>query len=217
MGHETQCAARSQLWCPVRIADHWDQVYADKQANELSWFQESPETSLRLLSAFGDPACAVIDVGAGESTLADRLLDLGWVDVNVLDVSQEALALVKKRLADRAGISYVCADLLHWKPPRQFDAWHDRAVLHFLTNASDRNRYIDLCASAVRPGGTATIGTFAVDGPTECSGLPTCRYDSQTLSDLFAPHFTLEHHEREEHPTPGGGVQHFAWSVLRRT
>jgi 2-polyprenyl-3-methyl-5-hydroxy-6-metoxy-1,4-benzoquinol methylase len=197
-------------------AEHWDAVYGSKQADQVSWFQERPETSLRLLSRFASARGSVVDVGAGESFLVDALLDDGWIDVTVLDVSREAVEAVQERLADRAGASFVVSDLMEWKPERQYDAWHDRAVLHFLTEPAQQERYRDVAATALLPGAVAVLGTFAPDGPTTCSGLPTCRYDAPMLSALCGSTFALEHHEREEHRTPWGAVQPFTWVVLRR-
>lgn len=217
--HHRECrgaAGRHDYREHVAGPEHWDDVYARQQVDEVSWFQERPETSLRLLTQFAPAGGALIDVGAGESSLADTLLDRGWPDVTVLDVSREAVRAVQARLADRVGASFVVTDLLDWQPARQYDAWHDRAVLHFLTEPSQQQRYRDVSARAVRPGGIAVLGTFAPDGPTTCSGLPTCRYDAPMLSALCGSTFTLIHHEREEHRTPWGAVQPFTWVVLRR-
>ena len=160
----------------------------------------------------------MVDVGAGASLLVDALLAAEWSDVTLLDVSREALALVKARVgaADTA-VSFVVADLLDWRPERQYDAWHDRAVFHFLTDPADRARYVDTMTKAVRRGGAAVLSTFADDGPASCSGLSTARYDAPALADTFGAAFTMERTEREEHVTPAGRIQPFTWVVLRRS
>lgn len=197
--------------------EHWDGVYATRATDGVSWFQARPATSLRLLEAFGDTAGSVIDVGAGTSTLVDELLALGWGDVTVLDVSNEALELVRTRLASRGlAASAVVCDLLQWIPERTYDVWHDRAVLHFLTQPQDRTRYVETAAQAVRPGGHLVIGAFAEDVPTRCSGLATMRYSVQELASVFSAGFDLVHSERGEHRTPDGTAQSFTWAVLRR-
>ena len=195
-------------------AAHWDGVFTTKAADEVSWHQAEPATSLRLLAAAAPPPAAVVDVGAGAGVLPDRLLATGWTDVTVLDVSGAAVAAVRDRLGER--IAYVVTDLLAWAPPRGYDAWHDRAVFHFLVDTADRARYVDVAARAVRPGGVAVVATFAADGPTSCSGLPTARYDADALAAVFAPRFVAEASAREEHGTPFGTVQPFTWVVLRR-
>jgi 2-polyprenyl-3-methyl-5-hydroxy-6-metoxy-1,4-benzoquinol methylase len=214
--HHRASLTSSGTVCSMASAEHWDTVYGTRRANEMSWFQASPDTSVRLLSRYATRGGAFIDVGAGESVLADTLLDQGWTDVTVLDVSTEAVSAVQTRLAGRAGVSFVVADLLDWEPDRQYDAWHDRAVLHFLVDAAQQDHYSRVSADAIRQGGIAVVGTFATDGPTHCSGLPTCRYDVPMLAALCGSHFALEHHEREEHLTPSGAIQPFTWVVLRR-
>jgi SAM-dependent methyltransferase len=159
----------------------------------------------------------VIDVGGGASFLVDGLLARGFSDVTVLDVSQHALDEVEQRLGERAGsVNLVCGDLLTWAPDRRYDIWHDRALLHFLTDPIDRDRYVKLAERTVRDDGALIIGTFADDGPTQCSGLPVLRYTPAELATVFSKSFTLVAHEREEHTTPAGVIQPFTWVVLRR-
>ena len=196
---------------------HWDDVYATKGTDRVSWFQARPATSLRLLEAFGETPPSLIDVGAGASTLVDELLVRGWTDITLLDISHEALDLVRTRLASRGlAATAVACDLLTWEPDRTYDLWHDRAVLHFLTQPQDRARYVETAARAVRPGGHLVIGAFAEDGPRHCSGLPTARYRPDELASVFSADFELVHSEREGHHTPDGTVQSFTWAVLRR-
>lgn len=203
---------------PRGSGSYWDGVYAARRGEELSWFQAAPETSIRLLERFASPTGSVIDIGAGSSPLATALLDAGWRDVTVLDISDTALAAARGRLGERAAqVTFLTGDLLSWQPQRTYDAWHDRAVFHFLVDAADRGRYVALAAGAVAPGGVLILATFAADGPTQCSGLRTARYDPSELADIFAPGFSLVHAEREEHHTPGGAVQPFSWVVLRAT
>jgi SAM-dependent methyltransferase len=200
------------------LARHWDDRYRASDAGEFSWFQAEPVMSLRLLTELAPRPGSIIDVGAGASVLVDALLDTGFDDVTVLDVSDEALALVRTRLARRSGeVTFEVADLLAWSPNRQWDAWHDRAVFHFLVEPDDRATYVAAASRAIAPGGVAVIGTFAPDGPEQCSGLPTARYDAEGLAHEFGPAFRLEQAEREIHRTPAGGSQPFTWVVLRRT
>jgi SAM-dependent methyltransferase len=196
---------------------HWDLVYAAKASDEVSWFQAAPSTSWRLLERWGSAATSFVDVGSGASRLVDVVLDAGWRDVTLVDVSEEALKEIRVRLGDHGvNVSFVVADVCLWQPNRTFDAWHDRAVFHFLVDAADRDRYVRLITQTVVPGGIVVIGTFAADGPTQCSGLPTARYDPEDIAGIFGSSFVLEHVEREEHITPNGIVQPFSWTVLRR-
>ena len=196
---------------------HWGEVFRTKDVTAVSWYQADPVMSLRLLSEVVPRPRSVIDVGAGASVLVDALLDADFEDLTVLDVSDRALTVVRDRLADRAQqVAFVVADLLTWMPERQWDAWHDRAVFHFLVDPHDRAAYVTTASGAVGPGGVVVVGSFALDGPDRCSGLATARYDAASLADQFGEDFRLERAEREVHHTPGGADQAFTWAVLRR-
>jgi SAM-dependent methyltransferase len=199
--------------------DRWENVYATLMSTELSWYEREPTTSLRLVEeAAPGPSAAVVDIGAGVSTLVDRLLADRFGDVTVLDISQHALDLVRERLGERAeqAVTFVHEHVVKWKPSRTFDVWHDRAVFHFLTDPTARDRYVDLAARSIPAGGTLILATFALDGPTRCSGLPVTGYSATDLEETFSAHFKLVQSEREDHVTPGGVVQPFTWAVLER-
>ena len=163
---------------------HWQQVYKEKGEYQVSWFQDQPAISLELIEGVGaKPSSAIIDIGGGASRLMDALVDRGYGDLSVLDLSESATSIAKARLADRAAqVKWIVADVTQWKPTRAYDLWHDRAAFHFLTRASDRDAYIDRLIKAVPSGGHVIIGTFAMDGPERCSGLPVVRYDAARLS-----------------------------------
>lgn len=195
---------------------HWDAAYTRTQ-DGFSWYQPEAATSLRLIAGTGvDRSAPVIDVGGGASTLVDGLLSDGFRDVTVLDLSPVGLDIARRRLgagADR--VRWLATDLLTWVPARAYALWHDRAVLHFLTDPDDRRRYVEVLAKALAPGGHAVIGTFAQDGPTECSSLPTARYSPEGIAELLGPGFTTVLTQREEHTTPSGRTQPFSWLVAR--
>ena len=197
---------------------HWQRVYKEKDENQVSWFQERPTISLELIEAAGlDRSSAIIEIGGGASRLVDVLGETGYRDLTVLDVSESAVSIAKMRLGERAGmVNWIVADVTQWKPARSYDLWHDRAAFHFLTEASDRAAYIDRLTKAVQPGGHAIIGTFALDGPERCSGLPVVRYDAAQLSATLTPSFALVDMRRHDHKTPWGAIQHFQFSVFRR-
>ena len=197
---------------------HWQRVYKEKGENQVSWFQERPIISLELIEAAGvDHSSAIIDIGGGASRLVDALAETGYRDMTVLDVSESAVSIAKMRLGERAAmVKWIVADVTEWEPTRSYDLWHDRAAFHFLTDESDRSAYIDRLTKAVRPGGHAIIGTFALDGPERCSGLPVVRYDATQLSATLTPAFALVDMRRDDHKTPWGAIQHFQFSVFRR-
>jgi hypothetical protein len=196
-------------------AEYWNDRYATIGGSAVSWFQESPEISLRLI---GDvPAAAIVDVGGGASGLAGALQRAGHADITVVDLSQEAITQGLSRCADPAAIATIVTDVRAWQPNRQYRVWHDRAAYHFLTDATDQQNYWSKVRACVPEGGTVVIATFAEDGPEMCSGLPVTRYSPEELIAAMGPGFTVTHSEREIHVTPTGAEQRFIWLVAERT
>ncbi len=197
------------------LSHYWDDRYEQAGETNVSWFQPCPGVSLELIEAAGiERATPVIDVGGGGSRLVDHLLARGFTDVTVLDVSNIALEISRRRLHESEQAHWVQADVLTWRPDRRWDLWHDRAVFHFLANPADRDVYLDRLATGLRAGGTFIIGTFAADGPDRCSGLPVCRYDPTTLADTIVaaiPTAAVRTSRREIHTTPNGTHQPFTW------
>jgi SAM-dependent methyltransferase len=198
---------------------HWEQIYASRASDDLSWFQLHAERSLALIRNTAVALDgAIIDVGGGASALAADLLHAGYSSLWVLDISAAALDAARQRLGEQAvRIHWLESDVTRAElPPAHFDIWHDRAVFHFLTAADDRAAYVERACAAVRPGGHLIIATFAEDGPRQCSGLPVMRYDAAALSAEFAAATELVHTETETHRTPSGELQHFRYCHLRR-
>jgi SAM-dependent methyltransferase len=197
---------------------HWENVYTSKGENEVSWFQQNPAPSLALIAQVGaKPASAIIDVGGGASRLVDHLIERGFCDVTVLDLSAAALEVAKTRLGERADKAHwLVADATIWEPPRTYDVWHDRAAFHFLTEARDRDAYLARLRQGLKIGGHAIMATFALDGPEKCSGLPVERYDAARLAQTLGSGFELLHSQRNEHATPWGAQQRFQFSVFQR-
>lgn len=197
---------------------HWEGVYAEKSDGDVSWHQDVPSVSLEFADAAGvDASSVIIDVGGGTSQFADCLLDRGFKDVTVLDVSEPALAAARARLGTReADVRWIVADVTAWSPDRHYDLWHDRAVFHFMTVPGDRAAYVDRLSNALRPNGRAIISTFALDGPERCSGLPVMRYSPKTLAETLGPRFELIANRRHLHVTPWGTQQSFQFSLFCR-
>jgi SAM-dependent methyltransferase len=197
---------------------HWQNVYTSKDETEVSWFQENPAPSLELIAQLGaDRQSAIIDIGGGASRLVDHLIDRGFEDVTVLDLSEAALEAAKARLGSRASrVTWIVADATSWEPSRSYDIWHDRAAFHFLTEEGDRLAYVTRLARALKIGGYAIIATFALDGPERCSGLPVVRYDPASLGKTLGPGFALVDARRHAHATPWASEQSFQFAVFRR-
>lgn len=197
---------------------HWQGVYTKKGESDVSWYQESPAPSLELIGQVGaTTASAVIDVGGGASRLVDNLIDQGFKDVTVLDLSEAALEAAKARLGGRASqVHWIVADATLWEPHKAYDIWHDRAAFHFLTEDRDRAAYVVRLERALKVGGYAIIATFALDGPERCSGLPVVRYDPVRLGQILGPGLQVVDSRRHVHATPWGTEQSFQFSVFRR-
>ena len=210
-----------RIWGDDEMTDgaYWDSVLAEIGNNAPSWFQRYPARSLEMIKARGaDPETAIIDVGAGTSTLTAELLRLGYSELWALDISSAALLAARRNLG-------ASADRVHWMeadvttarlPPGHFDIWHVRAVFHFLTKPADRRAYVANGLRAIKPGGLLIIAIFAEDGPTRCSGLPVVRYDAESLAAQFGNACEVLQTEKEVHQTPSGKTQSFRYTLMRR-
>jgi SAM-dependent methyltransferase len=207
----------SQLSDESRKA-HWENVYATRAENEVSWFEDNPALSIELIGlARPAPQSAIVDIGGGASRLVDHLVARGFLHVSVLDISRASLEVAKKRLGDRATlVQWIAADVTEWSPAQTFDIWHDRAAFHFLVDPADRAAYIACTKKAVARGGYVIIGTFAKDGPEKCSGLPVSRYDAEGLADQLGADFESLAGRRHHHTTPWNSEQRFQFCVFRR-
>ena len=198
--------------------DHWQDVYEHCEPDQVSWHEPRPEPSLALIAGTAVPLdAAILDAGGGTSALARELLRRGYTDVTVADISAAALRRAREALGDTADrVECVEADLRIHRFDRAYDLWHDRAVLHFMVDEPDRDRYLANLRSAIRPGGHLILATFGPEGPTRCSGLPVRRYGAGELAALLTPEFSLLGSELVDHRTPGGSTQQFLYSHFRR-
>lgn len=200
------------------MQEHWQEVHSATAPDQVSWFRPHLKTSLGLIErADRSRSASIIDVGGGSSTLVDDLVAMGYGNVTILDISDIALALAKKRLGQSAeSVQWICADITQPVFSRPtYDVWHDRAVFHFLTSVKDREAYVRNAMSALRIGGHVIIGTFAPEGPRRCSGLDVVRYDLEKLQKEFGQRFRLVDSLKELHTTPSGMVQPFLYSLYK--
>lgn len=198
--------------------DHWDNVYAQKTPLQVSWYQTHPSMSCELIASTGiDHSRKIIDVGGGASVLVDKLLDDGYNDVTVLDISSKAIHYAKERLGKQAEqAAWIVSDITEFEPPCTYDLWHDRAVFHFLTDAKDRQKYVATMKKALKAGGHVIIAAFALEGPPKCSGLNVKRYSEKKMAREFGQDFEFIKSAKESHLTPGGIKQEFIYCYFKR-
>ena len=192
---------------------HWGDVYQEKSPSEVSWYQKEPKLSLELIRrtnvATND---AIIDVGGGASVLVDYLSKECYTNLTVLDISENAIAISKKRLGDRAkSIEWIVSDITQFDTSQKFSLWHDRALFHFLTDPSDRKSYVKALKNALIPEGHLIIATFAIGGPENCSGLEIVQYDSEKMIAELGEDFELVEERNEVHITPANKEQEFIY------
>jgi 2-polyprenyl-3-methyl-5-hydroxy-6-metoxy-1,4-benzoquinol methylase len=202
----------------METKQHWENVFDTKNFNEVSWYQMNPKTSIDLiLSTNVDKNVSIIDVGGGDSNLVDKLLDLEFRNITVLDVSSKALEKSKQRLGSKGEkVKWVCSDIREFETEERFDIWHDRALLHFLIDGRDVSRYVEIAKKGVKIGGYLIVGTFSLKGPEKCSGLNVKRYSESSMKETFSRGFEHVKSFEEIHNTPSGASQSFIYNVFRR-
>ncbi len=198
--------------------NHWEHIYQTKQLNEVSWYQPTPDTSLKFFDQFNIPREAkIIDVGGGDSLLVDHLLARGYTDITVLDISESALERAKSRLGERSSlVKWIIADAASFVPAEQYDFWHDRAAFHFLTQEKEIENYIDNVQKSIKPSGILVIGTFSEQGPKKCSGIEIKQYSETSMTDRLKPFFEKIECIAVEHKTPFDTIQQFIFCSFRK-
>ena len=197
---------------------HWENIYKTKQTEEVSWYQAHPESSLKMIEAAKLPRnAAIIDVGGGDSRLIDCLIERGYENLTILDISGEALKRAKERLGNLGQkVQWIEADITEFNPSEKFQFWHDRAVFHFLTDPKDRSRYLSVMERSLAFPAWIMIAAFAADGPKKCSGLAVQRYSHKSLQETLGPEYQMKVSDQETHLTPQGYQQKFVYTLFRK-
>lgn len=195
---------------------HWETVYETKITSEVSWTQQIPKTSLDFIESFNlTKFAAIIDIGGGDSNLVDHLLESGYENVTVLDISAKAIERAKARLGFLAEkVIWIVSDVTDFQPKINYAIWHDRAAFHFLTQDSQKEKYVELVNQAVE--GYLIIATFSKDGPLKCSGLVVQQYSEKSLEEQFAQKFDSVSTKIEDHTTPFGTIQNFLFGIFKK-
>ena len=198
--------------------EHWENIYSNKKMNEVSWFQQEPTTSLTLIQKNTQSKDdAIIDIGGGDGFLVDNLLEMGYTNITVLDISANAINKAKERLGINADkVKWIVSDITEFIPAEQYDIWHDRAVFHFLTQEKDIEYYKILVNENISDNRCLILATFAEDGPEKCSGLKVCKYSEKDMESSFSAAFKVIESFKYKHLTPFGTIQNFTFSVFRK-
>lgn len=197
---------------------HWETIYQTKELQNVSWYQPKPQTSIDLIEKWAkSKEDAIIDVGGGDSFLAEHLLGLGYNNITILDISEAAIERAKTRMGERANqVTWVVSNILDFKPTTKYAIWHDRAAFHFLNQVDEVEQYVENANNAIVENGSLIIGTFSVDGPLKCSGIDITQYSEISLEKTFANHFELQETFRVNHPTPFDTVQNFVFGTFKK-
>jgi ubiquinone/menaquinone biosynthesis C-methylase UbiE len=198
--------------------EHWENVFATKTETEVSWFQNKPQTSINFFIDNDIPKDAkIIDIGGGDSYLIDSLLELGFSNLFLLDISENAINRIKKRLGTKAEkVNFIVSDVLDFQPKTTFDVWHDRASFHFLTTKIDIDNYHDLVFKSLLKNGYLFIGTFSENGPLKCSGLEITQYSESKFERIFSNKFNKIYCLIEDHLTPFNTIQNFIFCTFKK-
>ena len=198
--------------------NHWEEIYKTKKLSEVSWFEPKPETSLYFIKQLNVPTDAkIIDIGGGDSFFVDNLLDLGYQDISVLDISEAALDRAKQRLGERASlVKWIVADASTFQPEEKYDFWHDRAAFHFLTEEKEIANYIETIKKSIRPSGILVIGTFSEQGPQKCSGIEIRQYSETSMTERLNISFEKLECITVDHKTPFNTIQNFVFCSFRK-
>lgn len=202
----------------INKKQHWENVFATKKETEVSWYQEKPETSLQFFERNNIPKNAnILEIGGGDSYLIDNLLEQGYESLTLLDISENAIERIKKRLGKKAEkVNFVVSDILDFSPSEKFDVIHDRASFHFLTKEEDIQKYATLLSDVLGEKGLYFVGTFSESGPLKCSGLEITQYSKEKFLKIFGTHFSLLHSFEEVHKTPFETTQNFIFCEFQK-
>ena len=200
------------------LKNHWENIYQNKNEDEVSWFQKTPDTSIEIINSIKiKKQSKIIDVGSGRSRLFKNLIELGYNNLTYLDISESAAKKSKIFLGEQSkNIEWIVEDVLNFEPKQNFDVWHDRAVFHFLTDQNQIKKYVDLVSRNISNNGYLIIGTFSEQGPLKCSGLEVSRYSESLIKTTFIESFTLLNSFKIDHSTPFNTTQNFLFSVLKK-
>ncbi|MAM50409.1 MAG: SAM-dependent methyltransferase [Flavobacteriaceae bacterium] len=200
------------------LKNHWENIYSNKDENEVSWFQTVPKTSHQLIKKLNlESNDNIIDIGSGRSRILKILIDEGFNNLSYLDISKEACKKSKIALGDdKSKVNWNVENVLNFKSKIKYNLWHDRAVFHFFTDKKDIEKYKEVAIKNISDGGYLVLGTFSINGPKKCSGLDVSQYSEQSLNEIFKSDFNLLESFYIDHQTPFDTTQNFLFCIFKK-
>ncbi len=204
------------------MKEHWDEIYAALDADELTWYEEIPEPSIKLLSKCNiNKDESILDVGAGASTFIDYLIDQGFSNIIAADISEIALNKLKERLGEQkaSSVRWIVDDItqpVHVQNLRDIAVWHDRAVLHFLLEEKQQHTYLSILKKVIKKGGYVIIAAFSLEGAKKCSGLNVKNYDQNMLAGFLGEDFSLLEYFDYTHHMPSGEPRPYIYTLFQK-
>lgn len=200
------------------LKNHWENIYSNKDENEVSWFQTVPKTSHQLIKKLNlESNDNIIDIGSGRSRILKILIDEGFNNLSYLDISKEACKKSKIALGDdKSKVNWNVENVLNFKSKIKYNLWHDRAVFHFFTDKKDIEKYKEVAIKNISDGGYLALGTFSINGPKKCSGLDVSQYSEQSLNEIFKSDFNLLESFYIDHQTPFDTTQNFLFCIFKK-
>ncbi len=204
------------------MKEHWDEIYEALDADELTWYEEIPEPSIKLLSKChitNDET--ILDVGAGASTFVDYLIGQGFSNIIATDISEIALEKLKERLGKEKAslVRWIVDDItrpVHIRNLRDIAVWHDRAVLHFLLEDKQQHMYLSTLKKVIKKGGYVIIAAFSLKGAKKCSGLDVKNYDQNMLAKFLGEDFSLLEYFDYTHHMPSGEPRPYIYTLFQK-
>ena len=207
---------------PFDYENHWNNTYLKNPVYSLGWYEKKANPSLELIERCQlDKEALLFNPGAGATTLIEDLLDLGYKNLVVNDISSIALAELRNNLSvhKNAQVKFIVDDLTNpteLQKLKNVALWHDRAVLHFFTSEEQQNAYFNLLKKVVMPNGFVILAQFNTDGAKKCSGLNVVNYNQKMLQNKLGNEFIVIEAFNYTYFQPSGNTREFIYTLFQR-
>ncbi len=207
----------------IDYKEHWNKTYSKSEINKLGWYEESPEPSLELIKECNlNKDSLILDVGSGTTTLIEKLLKDHYNNIVATDISDVALTQAQDNLnaKESKSVRWIVDDITNPKYLTEIgtvDLWHDRTVLHFLTEENQKKGYLSTLKSLVKVGGYVIVAVFSLEGAKKCSGLDVVNYDHTMIAQFLGNEFELLKHFPYLYIQPSGDERPYVYTLFKRS